>query len=418
MAASVFSDCSLDLSMSNFTLAASKCSSGEDRGKCCRHLNSLVANSVSPYATGTSNLSFTSNLSHVCLRTILETFQLYGITRNASVFCGFGTKIPVNYECRGRSTVNQMLQSPNFSDVTVNCKNLLGPTDNITLSSCRDATFAAVASCFFGVQGLNLPPGIEKQQFGCLAISSSTRESPAQLSSSPKRNDHDYHLTLVPIIGISVTALAVVILVLLIILIRKKSKELDSDTDNKTSTKSIPHAARKYQDGPPSMFRKFSYKDTKKATENFNTVIGQGGFGTVYKAKFHDGSGVAVKQMNIVFLVYEFMENGSLKDHLLTPVRTPLSWQTRIQIVIDVANALEYLHFYCNPPPCHRDIKSSNILLDDNFVAKVADFGLAHASKDGSVCFEPVNTDIRGTPGWTKSSFSIDLPYQRYQSIK
>lgn len=48
------------------------------------------------------------------------------------------------------------------------------------------------------------------------------------------------------------------------------------------------------------MFRKFSYKDTKKATENFNTVIGQGGFGTVYKAKFHDGSGVAVKQMNIV----------------------------------------------------------------------------------------------------------------------
>ncbi|KAA8545862.1 hypothetical protein F0562_020687 [Nyssa sinensis] len=107
------------------------------------------------------------------------------------------------------------------------------------------------------------------------------------------------------------------------------------------------------------------------------------------------------------FLMYEYMENGSLKDHLHTPGRTPLSWQTRIQIAVDVANALEYLHFYCNPPLCHRDIKSSNILLDENFAAKVADFGLAHASKDGSICFEPVNTDIRGTPGYMDPEYVI-----------
>ncbi|CAI9765579.1 unnamed protein product [Fraxinus pennsylvanica] len=479
------SDCPLDMSRSNFTLAASKCSSGEDRGKCCRHLNALVAISVSRYTNATSNLGVTSNLSDVCLRTISETFQLYGLTRNASVFCGFGTKILVNYECQGRSTVNQMLQSPNFSDVTVNCKapllenstckkclnagivylhNLLGPTDNMTLSTCRDATFAAlasqvdyastigIASCFFGVQGLSLPPGSFPSSPPPQASSTPLITlSPAQLSSSSKRNNYNYHLTLVPSVGISVTALAVVILVVLIILIRKKSQELDSDTDDKTSSKSIPRVARKYQDGwkyelhecPSSMFRKFSYKDTKKATENFNTIIGQGGFGTVYKAKFHDGSVVAVKRMNIVseqaedefrreiellarlhhrhlvslrgfcikrherFLVYEYMENGSLKDHLLTPGRTPLSWRTRIQIAIDVANALEYLHFYCNPPLCHRDIKSSNILLDENFVAKVADFGLAHASKDGSVCFEPVNTDIRGTPGYMDPEYVV-----------
>ncbi|KAJ0763176.1 putative protein kinase RLK-Pelle-URK-1 family [Helianthus annuus] len=99
------------------------------------------------------------------------------------------------------------------------------------------------------------------------------------------------------------------------------------------------------------------------------------------------------------FLMYEYMANGSLKDHLHTPGVPRLSWPTRIQIAIDVANALEYLHFYCDPPLCHRDIKSSNILLDENLVGKVADFGLAYASKDGSVCFEPVNTEIRGTPG-------------------
>ncbi|RZR98098.1 hypothetical protein BHM03_00027405 [Ensete ventricosum] len=72
------------------------------------------------------------------------------------------------------------------------------------------------------------------------------------------------------------------------------------------------------------------------------------------------------------FLVYEYMENGSLKDHLHSSGRKRLSWRTRLQIAIDVANALEYLHFYCDPPLCHRDIKSSNILLDEKFVAKVS----------------------------------------------
>lgn len=104
--------------------------------------------------------------------------------------------------------------------------------------------------------------------------------------------------------------------------------------------------------------------------------------------------------------MYEYMANGSLKDHLHSS-GSPLSWQTRMQIAIDVANALEYLHFYCDPPLCHRDIKSSNILLDENFVAKVADFGLAHASKDGSICFEPVNTDIRGTPGYMDPEYVV-----------
>lgn len=479
----VMGDCPLDLSGSNFTLVASVCANKVDRGKCCRYINAFIAISVARYANKTSTMGVASNLSDICLHSISETLELYGVPPNATVFCGFGTKIPVNYDCKGRTTVVQMLESPRFSDVADNCKvplseeskckkclnaginylhRLLGAENNMTLSTCRDATFAAlasqvdntsavdIASCFFGIQGLSIspepPPPVHTPE---VSPSPLVAASPSQVVSTVTRdeNHHPYHLTLIPGVGIAVTAVAVIMLVVLIILIRKKNRELENfENTGKTSSKDFPpppRPIRKLQEGSSSMFQKYSFKETKKATNNFNTIVGQGGFGTVYKAQFRDGSVAAVKRMNKVseqgedefcqeiellarlhhrhlvalrgfciekhnrFLMYEYMENGSLKDHLHSPGRTPLSWQTRIQIAIDVANALEYLHFYCDPPLCHRDIKSSNILLDENFVAKVADFGLAHASKDGSICFEPVNTDVRGTPGYMDPEYVI-----------
>ncbi|XP_057464590.1 probable receptor-like protein kinase At1g49730 isoform X2 [Actinidia eriantha] len=473
-------DCPLDLSGSNFTLAASICSNREDRAKCCRYINAFIAVSIARYANITSNLGVGETSNQICLSSISETLAWYGVTRNVTLFCGFGTKIPVNYECQGRSTVTQMLQSPKFVDVTKNCKgplsaegtcrtclnagilylrNLIGEVDNMTLSTCRDATFVAfasqvdnvsaidIASCFFGVQGLLIPPVPAPSMLSPNASPTPlVAASPSQVSSSvPLREKHrPYRLTLIPGLGIAVTAAAVMTLVALIFLIRRKSRELgDSDIIDKASSKAFTQPPRKFPEGSSSMFRKFGYKETKKATDNFNNIIGQGGFGTVFRAQFGDDSVAAVKRMDKVseqaddefcreidllarlhhrhlvalrgycigkrerFLVYEYMANGSLKDHLHTPGRTPLSWQTRIQIAIDVANALEYLHFYCDPPLCHRDIKSSNILLDENFVAKVADFGLAHASKDGSICFEPVNTDIRGTPGYMDPEYVV-----------
>lgn len=172
-------------------MASSLCSNHGDRGKCCRYINTNVAISVARFANATGNLGVPPDNSDSCLQTIFQTLQLYGVAQNATVFCGFGTKIPVNYECKGRTSVVQMLQSPRFTEVTKNCKaplgeeskckkclnagisylHRLGIEDNITLSTCRDATFAALASqvdatsiidiaiCFFGVQGLLGPPG-------------------------------------------------------------------------------------------------------------------------------------------------------------------------------------------------------------------------------------------------------------------
>ncbi|CAN4107724.1 unnamed protein product [Withania somnifera] len=472
--------CPLDMTESSYTLTASICSNKEDRGKCCRYINALIAISVARYANATNNLGVSADTSKICLDKIADVFQFHGVTRNATVFCGFGIKIPVNYDCQGRTTVTQMVQSAQFSSVTKNCqvplsgeiecrkclnagilylRNLVGAANNVTFSTCRDATFAALASqvdnasaidiarCFFGVKGLTIPPGPSPSQLSPeVSPSPPVAASPSQLSlSAPNNgNHHRYHLTLVPAVGIAVTVMAVLMLLILIVLIWRKSKELeDSDETDKISSKSFTQPPRRFQEGIDSMIKKYSYKGTKKATNNFSTIIGQGGFGTVYKAEVKDGSVVAVKRMNKVseqavdefcreiellarlhhrhlvalrgfcterherFLMYEYMPNGSLKDQLHNPATIPLSWSTRIQIAIDVANALEYLHFHCDPPLCHRDIKSSNILLDENFVAKVADFGLAHASKDGSICFEPVNTDSKGTPGYMDPEYVI-----------
>ncbi|GMI88246.1 hypothetical protein like AT3G19300 [Hibiscus trionum] len=482
--ATTFADCPLDMSASNFTLVASLCSNKNERGKCCRYMNAFVAFSVARYANVTGNLGVTSDLSDICIHSILQTMQLYGVPRNATNFCGFGMKIPVSYNCRDWTTVAQMLESPEFMDVTVNCKlpllhekkcrkclnaginyvhHLVGSQDNMTLSTCRDATFAAlasrvdntsaveIASCFFQVEGFNIPSVSESPPSPPapkVSPSPLVAATPSQLilGVPPNQKHHEYHLMSILGIGIAVTVAAVTVLIVLVVLIRKKSRELeDSDSTNKNSSKLFPirRPMQKFQEGTSSMFRKYSYKETKRATCSFSTVIGRGGFGTVYKAQYSDGSTVAVKRMNKVleqgedefcreiellarlhhrhlvalrgfciksrerFLMYEYMSNGSLKDHLHSPGKTLLSWETRIQIAIDVANALEYLHFYCDPPLCHRDIKSSNILLDENFVAKVADFGLAHASKNGSIYFEPVNTEIRGTPGYMDPEYVV-----------
>ncbi|KAJ8763429.1 hypothetical protein K2173_002312 [Erythroxylum novogranatense] len=445
---SIMADCPLDLSVSNFTLVASICSTKDDRGKCCRYINSFIAVSVARHANATGILGVTSDQSDICLHSISQTMELYGVPHNATSFCGLGTKIPVSYVCNGRTTVNQMLQSPKFVDVMQNCKlplsgesdcrkclnagivylhHLVGKDDNVTLNTCRDATFTTLASqvddtaavtfasCFFGIQGLNIPT-VNISSPSALAPEASPSPllgaSPNEIVSGVPSNEnhHSYHLNLVPGVGIAVTGVAFAMLIVLLVLIRRKSRELqDSENMDKTSSNAFsrPRPIKKYQEGPASMFRKFSYKEIRKATDNFNTIIGQGGFGTVYKAQLTDGSVVAAKRMNKVseqgedefckeiellarlhhrhlvslrgfcierherFLIYEYMANGSLKDHLHSSGKSPLSWQMRIQIAIDVANALEYLHFYCDPPLCHRDIKSSNILLDENYVAKI-----------------------------------------------
>nr|GMD53226.1 calcium/calmodulin-regulated receptor-like kinase 1 [Ipomoea batatas] len=150
----------------------------------------------------------------------------------------------------------------------------------------------------------------------------------------------------------------------------------------------------------------YSYKDLQRATYNFSTLIGQGAYGPVYKAQLSTGESVAVKVLamdskqgekefqtevvllgrlhhrNLVnllgycaekgqnMLIYVYMSKGSLASHLYDDKLEPLSWDLRAQIALDVARGLEYLHDGAVPPVVHRDIKSSNILLDQSMRAR------------------------------------------------
>ncbi|XP_028761810.1 calcium/calmodulin-regulated receptor-like kinase 1 [Neltuma alba] len=174
----------------------------------------------------------------------------------------------------------------------------------------------------------------------------------------------------------------------------------------------------------------YPYKDLQKATCNFTTLIGQGAFGPVYKAHMSTGETVAVKVLatnskqgerefhtevmllgrlhhrnlvNLVgycaekgqhMLVYVYMSKGSLASHLYSKENGAMSWDLRVHIALDIARGLEYLHDGAVPPVIHRDIKSSNILLDQSMRARVADFGLSREEKVDK------HAAIRGTFGY------------------
>ncbi|XAR53808.1 Non-specific serine/threonine protein kinase [Bertholletia excelsa] len=180
----------------------------------------------------------------------------------------------------------------------------------------------------------------------------------------------------------------------------------------------------------------FTLEELSKATNEFSLAnrIGQGGFGSVYYGELR-GEKAAIKKMDMqaskeflaelkvlthvhhlnlvrligycvegsLFLVYEFIDNGNLSQHLRDPAREPLPWAARVQIALDSARGLEYIHEHTVPVYIHRDIKSANILIDRNFRAKVADFGLTKLTEVGSGSLQ---TRLVGTFGYMPPEYA------------
>ncbi|KAF8411656.1 hypothetical protein HHK36_004214 [Tetracentron sinense] len=189
--------------------------------------------------------------------------------------------------------------------------------------------------------------------------------------------------------------------------------------------------------------RSFTYGELEKATNGFKEEVGRGAFGTVFKGALSNGQRViAVKRIEKVLaegerefqtemkvigrthhrnlvrllgycqdgpnrlLVYEYMSNGSLADFLFRPERHP-SWDERVGIALNIARGILYLHEECETQIIHCDIKPQNILMDENWCAKISDFGLAKLLKPDQT---RTYTGIRGTRGYVAPEWHRNLP--------
>ncbi|KAF8388907.1 hypothetical protein HHK36_025588 [Tetracentron sinense] len=251
-------------------------------------------------------------------------------------------------------------------------------------------------------------------------------ENGLQLSVDPFKKSKKI---IIPVV-LSITS-ALVILIALVVLwsLKKRRQQAAKSGVN----------ANEEKGSMESTYSQFSYSEVVSITNDFQKVIGRGGFGTVYHGYLKDNTEVAVKMLSLsstqgskefqteakllmrvyhrnlasfvgycnegsnMALIYEYLANGNLEDYLTG--EDALSWEKRLRIAVHAAQGLEYLHTGCKPPIVHRDVKTANILLDENLQGKIADFGLSKVFPNEGETH--VSTIVVGTTGYLDPEYYI-----------
>ncbi|GLJ45717.1 hypothetical protein SUGI_0962130 [Cryptomeria japonica] len=279
----------------------------------------------------------------------------------------------------------------------------------------------------------SVPDGLaDKQRNGKLdlSINGNNLDCVSNACSNSTTKNHSKKKVAVWVIIAGVAAVAILAALVLLIIWIKSNNRTPLSTTSKTEASSM-----KGDIVNPEACRSYSYQEVKEMTSDFHKQIGKGGYGPVYLGwlqdrevavkvlsdKSHQGPkefstevdmlsrvhhknlvkliGYCIEEENMV-LIYEFMSNGDLRKRLdgQNCRGKCLDWQTRLNIALDAAQGLEYLHNGCNPGIIHRDVKSSNILLNGSMEAKVADFGLSkYGPLNGAT---HISTLVKGTPGY------------------
>ncbi|CAN6469049.1 unnamed protein product [Victoria cruziana] len=271
---------------------------------------------------------------------------------------------------------------------------------------------------------------------------------PVASTNGIRPHDGNRRPSLLLIIGIGLGVLVIFVISILVIYTATSNKgKKHQPLQESVKPRSMDAVSNEGSLPRPTSTRFFAFEELREATNNFepSNMLGEGGFGRVFRGILSDGTAVAIKKLssgghqgdkeflvevemlsrlhhrNLVKLVgyyssrdssqhllcYELVPNGSLESWLHGPrgVNCPLDWDTRMRIALDAARGLAYLHEDSQPCVIHRDFKASNILLENNFHAKVSDFGLAKQAPEGRGNY--LSTRVMGTFGYVAPEYAM-----------
>ncbi|KAG4981847.1 hypothetical protein AAZX31_10G023100 [Glycine max] len=388
---------------------------------CWTHFQSYVNNFDQTYNITTSCGFKTSWISQGC--------------NNVTTKQDFESLVPQSALQNMRNNCNQSLENNSPCALCTTSFSTLPPlgdsVGNLTYCTKYASIYAAAFANRFGPSD----PGTAKCLFSLQFSSNNNNNS----SSSSKRKK--VVIAVVSVVGV----LVVLLLVLGVWVYCKLEDKVAGDKDVRVAEIGLVSGLDSMEQSTTLI--RFTFDDIKKATKNFSrdNIVGRGGYGNVYKGLLPDGSEVAfkrfkncsasgdasftheveviasVRHVNLVALrgycsvttrlegyqriiVCDMVKNGSLHDHLFGSNGVKLSWPIRQKIALGTARGLAYLHYGAQPAIIHRDIKASNILLDDKFEAKVADFGLAKFNPEGMT---HMSTRVAGTMGYVAPEYAL-----------